>query len=671
MTNILKTARRAHGCLPASSRVSAAAVLLAAAAIVGGGAPAARASFVPATTIDGPDAGIVGVGNVAVTRAGGGAVVYVKSDAGGNHVWLVELLNGVWQTPSRVDAGQDGTSGQPTVGVNDGGGMAVAWVNEGKLYAVNRPRYGVAATAPTLVYAPSGANVVATNPSVSLSINGAAYIAFTTATSSLGPGVATTPSLLSLLTGPGPMQNPTLSAGTVRVARFDRSSWTTIDPAINIDAANSAGLGAARPAIVAGADGNALVAWGEVANATSTVWARRINRLLPSAFPQQVSLPSFQGHAGENADSVSVGLEDDTSYGWVLVRQDFDDGGQPHSRALARALVGSLLQPPVAVDGLGFGGGDAATAPALTVDYRGRGLAVAGLEGAHGVVGAQLNADATWAPAARIDSVSNGTVPQPVVASGQYDTQTVAWEDSGAGGEVRGRHVDRGVYGRETVLSDPTLGPALPGGGLSVGMDQYGDAALVFVQASASGRRLVGSLDSEPPTTPRLRRALVASRTGHPAFSWGVSFENWGPIVYQVDLNGAVLQSTAGLSLTSSRRVADGNYAYRVVAVNSHGVAAPSASGRLIVASVPPRLRVKVSAAPRAGAPVRVVLRVVERVPGAIRALARILWGDGTVTSTNRVGTHRYVSPGDYRVRIVVVDVARNVAVRTLTLHVM
>jgi len=626
----------------------------------------AASAAITTSAVAGPDAGLVGVGNVALANDGSGAMVYVDSDVTGTHVWLDELVGGSWQAPQRLDAGQDPTSSQPMVGVDDNGGLTAGWVNDGRLYAVTRATYGVPMSPPTLVYsAPSGIEVA--NPSVSMSLNGVGYIAFTTATATGGGSI--TPPLVSLLTGSNAVAQPTLSAGEVRVARFDRHSWSVVNGSININAADSAGLDAGRPDALALADGTAIVAWGETINGASQVFERRITRLTPSAYPEQASIASLQGHNGEDADSPVLSAEEDANYAWIAFRQDFDDGGAPHSRVLARALVGDELQTPVAVDGLAFGSGDAADAPALTVDLHGIGFAAAETQAAHAVVGDHLNSDATWGPGARIDSLPNTIAPRPVVASSSFDNDVVAWEDSGGGGEVRARYAAVvGVFGPETVVSNPALGAVDPAGGLTTAMDADGDFAVAFVQGTGVGRRLVAAVDAQAPTAPHLHRSPVFSRTGHPTFLWGQSSENWGPIVYQVNVNGRAVARTPGLSVTTLVRLAQGVDSFQVLAINARGDAAPSATGRLIVIRTPPRLGVSVGGARRAGALVRLVLHVVDHVPGAIQSPAAIRWGDGTVTVAKRVATHRYKAPGHYQVQVAVRDVAGNRAVKTFTL---
>lgn len=643
-----------------------AALAVALLAVALGSAPRVQAAWVPTPAID-TDSGVVGVGGVGLAPDGGGALVELKRDGAGTHIDVATLVDGVWQAPQRVDSGQDGSSTQPVVSVRNGGGLVVAWTNEGALYAATRASSASPLGQPTLVYGTSG-NGVAVNPTLSLSVNGAAYLAFTTAAALPGasaPGgllagllspASATPSPSQLVTGPG----------TIRVARFDRTSWSVVSGPLNVDPSHDAGRGANRPAVVAAADGTAVVAWGEVAAGVPQVFVRRVDRDTPSAFPQQASVSGLSGHAGGTADSPSVRSQFDASFGWIVLRQEFDDGGSAHARAIARRIIGDQLGPPVAVDGLTFGAGDAATAPALSLDGRGRGFAVAGTQGSHAVVGAHLNDSSVFGPGVRIDSTANGIDPAPAVANGDFDSQLIGWQDDpGTGASVHARVASRGVLAAEAVVSTATVDPAA---GLGAGMDKYGDAALGFVQGTGAGRQVLGALYANPPTAPHLRRAVVAARNGHPSFAWGPSFVDWGGPTYQVDAGVRNLGTTRGLSLTPRLRVPDGVYPFRVVALDRFGQGTPSATGRLLVDSVAPKFSIRPGGARSAGAPVTLILHVTDRAPSSGLRPVRIAWGDGAVTRGRRQASHVYGHAGSYRVRAVAADNAGNARVRELTL---
>ena len=103
-------------------------------------APAgARAGFFGGDMIDGPDLGIVRLGDLDLARDGTGAVVYVKRDGVVEHVYISRLVDGLWSPPERLDSGFRGPSADPVVAAADGGRLAVAYANGGQLLTMLRP----------------------------------------------------------------------------------------------------------------------------------------------------------------------------------------------------------------------------------------------------------------------------------------------------------------------------------------------------------------------------------------------------------------------------------------------------------------------------------------------------------------------------------------------------
>ena len=100
----------------------------------------------------------------------------------------------------------------------------------------------------------------------------------------------------------------------------------------------SAKFGALRPRVAVSAEGNAVGVWGEDGGDGRThVFSRRLTGTTLSSFPQDLTLPDFEGGAGGSADSPDIDIEDDGSFAWVAFRQDI--GGR--SRSIARRLLGS------------------------------------------------------------------------------------------------------------------------------------------------------------------------------------------------------------------------------------------------------------------------------------------------------------------------------------------
>ena len=215
--------------------------------------------------------------------------------AGIDHVFVSRLVGGSFQAPEQVDAGLAGAGSQPVVAASDGGRLVVAFVSGGGLFSAVRPA-GAPGYAAIQQIADAGAN-----PDVEMSINGVAYLTWST-------------------------------GGDVLAARMERNATTFngVPGPLDIDPAAIAGTGTGRPKVAVAADGVATVVWGEGGHA----YARRIFELRLSAAPQDL---------GEGADEPDISSEDDSSFAWAVFRQ----GGQ----AIARRLVGSQFDPPVPIEG--------------------------------------------------------------------------------------------------------------------------------------------------------------------------------------------------------------------------------------------------------------------------------------------------------------------------------
>ena len=224
------------------------AALIAVCAIFAPHASAVTGKFFAADNVDGPNAGLLRVGDLDVARDGSGAVVYTKLDGGVPHVFVSRLVKGVWQPPERLDGGLPAPASDPVVAASDGGRLVVAFVAGGELFSVVRPAGAAAWPAPVAVAGP------AATPSVDMSINGVAYVVWS-------------------------------AAGDVQAARLDRKAvtFTVLAPPLDINPAAIAGDGAGRPKVAVAADGIATAVWGEAGH----VFARRIFETRLSTFPQR------------------------------------------------------------------------------------------------------------------------------------------------------------------------------------------------------------------------------------------------------------------------------------------------------------------------------------------------------------------------------------------------
>src|SRR4051812_30427197 len=409
----------------------------------------ARAAFFPADAIDGPSADIVSVGEVDFTRDGTGIVVYVKRDGGVDHVFAVRHVGGAWQAPERLDTGLATASSQPVVGIADNGRIVAAFVSGGQLYGVWRVPGASGWGLPQAIAAQGS------DPALDLSINGTAYVTYT-------------------------------SAGDVLAARLarDASSWAPLAQPLDIDPADSSG----QSDVSVSADGVALSTFVE----GNRVIARKLFDTRVSQAPQVLNADQVEGQAGGAADSPDADAEDDSSFAWVVFRQNFAD----HPRVLARRLLGSTFDPPVIIDADASG-----SAPRIDLSERGEGTTAVATPD-NGVVADMLHLDA-FGPPVRLDTPPSGLAPAPAPTIGENGAATVSWLQAPTLADapvVHGRHwvIDQTRRGYpapepDTVLSNPAFGPVDPAGGIDAGADRLGDSATAFIQGAGADRRLVAA----------------------------------------------------------------------------------------------------------------------------------------------------------------------------------
>jgi hypothetical protein len=588
----------------------------------------AHADFFGGEAVDGPDANIRAVGDVDVARDGSGAVAYVKREGGIDHVFVSRLVSGVWQAPERVDAGLAGAGAQPVVAASDTGRIAVAYISGGQLFAAVRPGGAPGFTAPQAL---AGA---ASNPSIDMSINGGAYISFT-------------------------------SADDVRVARMDREgqAFALLPAVFDIDPNNKAGVDLGRSHVAVSADGTAVVVWGE----NGHVFGRRVFFDRVSTAPQDLNVGALDGHAGGAADSPSIDLEDDSSFGWAVFRQQFDD---KRYHLVAKRLVGSLFEQETHVDAIPFGSSEEAAEGFVEISGRGEGLAATSTSG----FGAQfaLVHDNTFFPAVAV----NGPGAAMTHAAGGIAENNDAygfWLQGPLLGSAGLNAVSYDLDPAKRTVPPPSPVKLLADGGvdanagLDVGVNRAGDAVALYVQDGAGGRRLMSAGFDRAPGAFRTYTTSKYRKGARPSLSWSPSFELWGPPTYTVEIDGKPYGSTTDTKLAATTSaVPDGEHTWRVVASDRRGQATSSPARTLRVDAKPPEATLKITGSKRRGKPVRVRVRVAD---GSLSAptgsgvkVVRIAFGDGAVFA-GRDAAHRYRRAGTYTVRVTAGDNAGNVTV--------
>ncbi len=537
--------------------------------------PTAQAGFFPGEAIDTGD--ITALGEVAVAPDGTGAVAYLKRDAGTDHVFVARFAGGRFQAPERIDAGLGTPSSHPVVAADDEGRLAVAFVNGGGVYVVNRmPDQGFST--------PQALDGNASNPDVALGVGAKGYVVWTQG----GPG-----------------------AGDVRAAGVDRAgTWSALPGVIDIAAANNAGTGTGRPRVAVAADGFATVAWGEAGQ----VWARKLFRTQMSQLPQQLSGSAVDGSPALTADLPEVDMEFDSSYAWVGFRQVVSDAGA-RDRVVARRMRGTEFDPAVAVDGLVQGAGGGATAPGIDLNGRGVGLATSAVEG--GIVrAARLRFD-VFLPTQTL-TPAFGVPPTPVPVLSENNDGLVAYF---ADQQVRVRPSISGsrdegdgqpALGAEVVLS---AGAADTAKGLDASVDRAFGAVVAWVQGPPGAQALTYGVHDRAP-------GYFAGLTGTKwrplddnVLTWSETTDLWGPVSYQPLLDGLPL----GPPVTQRRStlpepIPEGRHSWSVVATDSRGQTFQTETRRLLIDRTAPDLDVRVRGRRQAGQ--RLQIRVRAKEPG-------------------------------------------------------
>jgi hypothetical protein len=588
----------------------------------------ARAAFFNGEPVDGPDPGIRAVGDVDVARDGTGAVAYVKRDGGVDHVFVSRLVNGVWQTPERVDAGLAGAGSQPVVAASDGGRVAVAYISGGQLFAAVRP-----AGAPGFT-APQGLAGAASNPSIDMSINGGAYISFTT-------------------------------SADVRVAWMDRKAqaFALLPAVLDINPGAAAGDGLGRSRIAVSADGTAVALWGE----NGHVYGRRIFFDRVSTAPQDLNVASLEGHTGRAADSPAIDIEDDSSFAWATFRQQFDDN---RYHLVAKRLVGSLFEQETKVDGVPWGSADQVAEGVVEISGRGEGLAMTSTAG----FGAQaaLVHDNTFFPAVGLGQA--GTTIAHTAGGIAENNDGYAFFLQGATPLTAAVHAvsydldpaKRTVPppGPDTVVSEAAVDA---NAGFDAAVNRAGDAVALYVQDGAGGRRLMSAGFDRVPGTFRTYTSSGYRKASRPALSWSPAFELWGPPAYTVLVDGKPYGTTTATRLDQTTApIPDGVHQWRVSAADRRGQTVQTPVRTLRIDATPPAATFTISGSRKRGKPVRVRVKAAD---GSLKApsgsgvkVVRVAFGDGA-TAVGRDVTHRYRRGGSFTVRVTVGDKAGNVLV--------
>ena len=322
------------------------------------------------------------------------------------------------------------------------------------------------------------------------------------AAASRSPTPAPNPDVDMSINGVG-LPRPGRRGGDVQAARLERNAttlqrraaarWTSTRP-------RPPATGTGRPKVAVAADGVATVVWGE----SGHVYARRMFELRLSTAPQDL---------GEDADAPDISSEDDSSFAWVVFRQD-GAGHRPPARRLA-------VRPP------GVDPGRRGRPTRRASPSTGAASATPGVGGAThaGAYGAVLKDD-LFNPGVLLGG-GFGAAPAAVPAVAETGDGLVAFSRATRAADARSTRgptttspASRAVTapGPDATLSDPALGPTDAARGLEAAADRAGDVAVAFVQGDGDARRIVaGQLRPRPRRVPRQHDDQVAQVRAAPA----------------------------------------------------------------------------------------------------------------------------------------------------------
>lgn len=597
-------------------------------------APAAKAQPVAAAplTVDGPSSAIIGLSGLSVARDGSGGLVYLKDVGGVPKVFVSRLINGTFQLPQEVDLTLPGASSQPVIAAGNRGVLLVAFINGGSLFVVQWP----SATTPYVPPQPLFAG--ASNPQIQMSNFGKAYLAFT----AVVPG-----------------------GYDVRAAYYYNGQWALESSPLNAVPGDNAGTGAGSPDVAAAGDGVGIVVWGE----NGHIYARRVWGTSPSVAYEQADVPTLRGWTEVSAGQPSIGAGGDSSYAPVVFQEELTNGVADQSRVLMNRLHGGLFDGVTQPDGVSTPGSSGADQPQLSDSEYGRGIVTSERTDSRQLWASLLGNNGATNATLRVDSLQNLTAPDATSGMDGLDTGFVAWQQNpGSAGpsEIRARFYNGATLGPEQVLSSSTFGSTNASSGLATAGDVAGDAAVAWVQGSGSGTRIVAAQLYQPPGGFALGSSFRYVRTLLPRLSWSAPKTPWGPMTYQVSVDGVQVGQTKATALTVPTPLPQGPQTWDVTAVNPAGLSSTARAATVWVDTVPPAVKLKLTGPERAGSVLHIYVSYTDSPPPVPRAdasgVASVLvrWGDGTSYRITHGKFHVYARPGRYKLTVIVKDRAGN-----------
>ncbi|HXB65691.1 MAG TPA: hypothetical protein VNV42_12550 [Solirubrobacteraceae bacterium] len=609
----------------------------------------ADAVILPPQTIDGPSAAIGEFGGAAVSADGSGGLVYTKQAEGATHVFAAQFFDNRWLPPVRVDWQSPYSAIDPRIGAADGGELIAVWVTQ--IATVERRvqdalmastlAVGASAFGPPYVVDPDVGEGAGVSPSLAVSSNGLALVAYRAVTHNF----TTSPVVVAI-----PRLRPGDVLADIRVARYHGARWSVLAP-INRDLQLSMRPPSETngPQVGIGRSGEAVVAWQEPeANGIARVWARRIfggtlGLVLPAS-------PVTYNGAAITEDATAFGLSV-SPFGEAEVVSTVA-GGLPAAPLLfANTLPGSTAPSGAQFLGavrVGPAAGEVG-APSVAVDdlgeYR---IAYAAAGTARIVAGAEKGGAKPEVPLGP-DAAASGA--GAVTALNPNGGGTSAWPASGSGVGLREDFPDGAAQAAQ--VSGAQGGSVSE---LAIGGSETGEALLGFREGQPGAYEIVGERVSVSPPQFDLKLPKTWVRPSAALIEWTNAEDATGGVTYSLAIDGQVVRrGIAGSSVLPDRRLlGSGVHEVQVIATDASGQQTLSNEAELKIAATPPVAHLS-HARGRA-----VIVRVVDHQAGAVARDTKIAFGDGTWVNGRLTARHTYLRPGRYTIVVHMRDTVGN-----------
>lgn len=613
----------------------------------------AKAAISSVTTIDGPSADIVSLGNVAISEDGTAGIVYLKRANGHVHVFAALFSGDAWAAPQQVDAGQRFDSSWPAIAAGDGGRLVVVWAQP---FAANVDRLYFSSLDP-------GARTFQSPHVVDPNIGLAQYVYPSIAMNRGGQALMSYRVVYDDQPGGGLLAGYVL--GDIRFARYDGAWWSVSGIPLERNPSQPQRTPTAlnSPQVGIGYDGNGVVAWQEPDdNFHDRIWARRIFGNTPGnvleVSPTSVGTGTSATTLNADADGFSMHVTSFDATAFAVRQQPPSDGkGFTRTRVYVNQLPNEFdpkagaLEGARPVDGGGANGPVGGVGPVAIGSGAdgswdlgfGSGSSSFDIRGAEGHVGRP----------ARLDDGRSSLPGDPLVGRADSGGAVLAWPVD-AGVSVLERDPD-GTPTQQEISAN--TGGAVHATDLAA--SDFGDAVIGFLQGDGAGQTIDAGTVNAPPGAFNVSTPPTWVNSKHLLLQWDPSPHGMTPVSYTVLIDDQdVADGLHRLSYRLNRsQIPSGIHTVSISATDPSLQATDSPTALLMIDRRPPR----VSISTRSG---RLVVRLSDgprhQVSGLSPGSTVVRWGDGHSSSGTSRLSHAYSRPGSYLVKVSASDNAGN-----------